>query len=274
VRLLSSLFLMLGLAIAADGAQRSDSRAARVGAMRAIADSVVVAATSSGAIVRFERLAEPVYRFDDPARQFSDGTVWLWSSSGRPVSLLTLSKDRSPDAGLRWIAELTSLASGPISATVEGIGTWQPSSAGVVVRKFPNAPLPDEDATKRLRQMKDLVRLIKAYEFFKPANQPATERYELRALPQPVHRYADASTGVIDGGMFIISYGLNPEIVLLVEAHRDGASRPAWYFGCARIAIAEAHVDFEGKEIWSHAGGYSKGPHDPYWIFTKPIDGE
>jgi hypothetical protein len=274
VQLLISLVLMLGFAIAADGAQRSESRAARLGAMRAIADSVVVAGTSSGADARLERLAEPVYRFDDPARQYSDGTVWAWSRSGRPACLLTLSKARSPEVGLRWIAELTSLAPSPVSATVEGIGRWQPSSAGAVLQKVPKAPLPDEDATKRLRQMKELVRLIKAYEFFKPGDQPKAERYELRVLPQPVHRYADASTGLIDGGMFIISYGLNPEIVLLLEARREGSAGPAWCFGCARIAIAEAHVDFEGKEIWSHPGGFPKGPHDTYWVFTRPIDGE
>ena len=40
------------------------------------------------------------------------------------------------------------------------------------MQKFPKAPLPAEDATKRLRQMKELVRQIKAYEYFKPRNQP------------------------------------------------------------------------------------------------------
>ena len=55
--------------------------------------------------------------------------------------------------------------------------------------------------------------------------------------------------------MFIISYGLNPELVLLVEARREGSSEPAWHYGFARISIAELHVDFESKEIWSHRGG-------------------
>ena len=39
-------------------------------------------------------------------------------------------------------------------------------------------------------------------------------------------------------------------------------------------AIAELHVDFDGKEIWSHPGGYSGGPRDTYWTFAKPIEGE
>jgi hypothetical protein len=273
VRLLISLIFCLGLATVGDGPQGSDSQAARMGAMRAIVDSVTMETTSPDAHQRLERLAEPVYRFDDPARQYLDGTVWAWCRAGRPAALVTLSLDRNP-RGFRWIAELTSLAPGPIFATGAGIGTWRPAGAGVVMQKFPTAPLPAEDATKRLRQMKELLRQLKAYEYFKPDNQPKRERYELRALPQPVHRYADANSGLIDGGMFIISYGVNPELVLLVEARREGSRGPAWYYGIARIAIAEVHVDFESKEIWSHRGGYSRGPDDTYWTFAKPVGGQ
>jgi hypothetical protein len=122
--------------------------------------------------------------------------------------------------------------------------------------------------------MKELVRQLKAYENYKPRDHPAVERYELRVLPQPVHRYADAKSGLIDGGMFIISYGLNPEVVLLVEALREGSTGPAWHCGFARIAQADLHVDFESKEIWSHRGGRTKGPDDTYWLFTRPIEGE
>jgi hypothetical protein len=79
---------------------------------------------------------------------------------------------------------------------------------------------------------------------------------------------------LIDGGMFIISYGVNPELVMLVEASGRGLSGPVWSYGFGRIAIAEIHVDFKGKEIWSHPGGYSNGPRDPYWLFIKPGEAE
>jgi hypothetical protein len=274
VRLLNSMILVLGLAAAGDGPKGADQPVERLRVMRAMADGITMEPTSSGARLGLERLPEPVYRFDDPARQHSDGTVWLWCRSGRPAALLTLSKDRSPSEGLRWIYELTSMSPGPISATVRGFGTWRPSDAGVLMQKFPKAALPAEDATKRLRQMKELVRQIKAYELYKPDNQPSVERYELRVLPQPVYRYADEGSGSIDGAMFIISYGLNPELALLVEALRDGSSVPTWHYGFARIAIADVHVAFENKEIWSHRGGYSRGPDDTYWTFVEPIVGE
>ncbi len=272
MRLLIFPILILGLTAWGDEPQGPDSPSARLVAMRAIADSVTVEKISGDDRLRLERLPEPVYRFDDPARQYSDGTVWAWGRDGRPAALLTLSKDRSPTEGLRWIAELTSLTPGPISATVPGIGKWQPSGAVIVMKKFSGAAPPADDPAKRLRQMKELVRQFKVYEYFKPNNLSRRERYELRALPQPVHRYADETSGLIDGGLFTISYGLNPELILLVEANREGPSGPAWSYGFARIAIAEIHVDLEGQEVWTHRGGFSRGPTDTYWTFAKPIE--
>jgi hypothetical protein len=274
LRLLILLILSLGLATVRDGGQGPDAHAERLREMRALAAGVTMETASPGARQKLDRLAEPVYRFDDAARRTSDGTVWVWCHSGRPSAVATFTKHRSPAGGLHWLTELTSLAPEPISATIEGIGTWQPSGAGVVMQKFPNAPLPADDATKRLRQMKELVRPIKAHESTKPRDHPSVERYELRVLPQPVHRYADAKSGLIDGGMFIIAYGLNPEVVVLVEARSEGSSAPAWHCGFAPIALADLHVDLESKEIWSHRGGRTKGPEDTYWLFTRPIEGE
>jgi hypothetical protein len=266
-----SLAMILGLATVGDGPQGSDKPVERLRAMRAMADGVTTVQISVDGRQKLERLAEPVYRFSDPARNVSDGTVWAWCHSGRPAALVTLTKHHPPARQPHWLSELTSLATGPIAANIEGFGAWQPSGAGVVMHKFPKAPLPADDASTRLRQMKDLVRQIKAHENFKPREDASIERYQLRVLPQPVHRYEDAKSGVIDGGLFIIAYGQNPEIALLVEATREGPSQPAWHFGCARIAIAEVHVDFDNKELWSHKGGNPSGPDDTYCIFMKPI---
>ncbi len=268
------LILCLGVATLGSGRQDSDDRAERLRAMQAIATGVTIETASPGPHQRLERLAQPVYRFNDPARRTLDGTVWVWCDSGRPGAVVTLTKHRSPAEDLHWLTELTSLAPGPISAAIEGIGTWQPAGAGVVMEKLPKAPVPAQDEKQRLRQMKDLVRLIKAHENSRPRENRAVKRYELRVLPQPVHRYADANSGLIDGGMFIVAYGLNPELVMLVEARRDGSSGPAWHCGFARISVMDLHVDFESREIWSHRGGPTKGPGDTYWLFTRPIEGE
>jgi hypothetical protein len=266
------LIMIVGLTNCGSEPQGPDSRAARLEAMRSFAGRVTMNQTTSGARVELERVAEPVYRFDDPARHNLDGTVWAWGRSGRPAALLTVAKYRAPDGSFGWLGEFTSVAPGPLAAAVEGVGVWQPASAGLVMEKFPKAEQPADDAARRLRQMKELVRAIKAYEYFKPRDQPSVERYELRVLPQPAYRYADLASGLIDGGMFIISYGLNPELVVLVEARREGSSPAAWHYGFARIAIAEIHVELDGKEVWTHRGGNPRRADDTYRLFTRPIE--
>ena len=277
MRLLASTILALALAAAGQAPKGTDARSTRLGEMRAFADSITVEESAPGGRARLERSAEPVYRFDVADRNVTDGTVWIWGRSGRPSAVMTVTKHRAARQGPHWLTELTSLAPGPISGTVEGIGTWQPARPGIVMRKFPKAPPPAEDAARRLRQMKDLIRLVRARENSRPRErQPSKPAayFELRVLPQPVHRYVDAKSGVIDGGLFLIAYGLNPEVIMLVEARREGPSGPEWHYGCARVSTMELQVDFEGKEIWSDRGPSSSGPGDTYWLFTRPIAGE
>ena len=266
---------IISLALLTQGSQKqgSDGPAQRLHAMRGLAAGIAMETASGAVRQNFKRLDEPVYRFDDPARRTSDGTTWVWCDSGRPSALVTVTKHESPGGGHHWLTELTSLVPGPISATIEGVGVWQPSETGAPMRKFSKAPVPALDATNRLRQMKDLARQIKAFETNKPRGQPTVDRYELRVLPQPVVRYADAKSGLIDGAMFIIAYGRNPEIVMLVEVRREGSSEPAWLCGFARVAEWTTHVAFDGKEIWS-SGGRSKGSDDTYWHFTRPVQDE
>jgi hypothetical protein len=238
-----------------------------------MADTITIKEVRPGSEVKLERLADPVYRYTDPARQFSDGTVWAWGKTGRPAALFTLAKQRSRAGMLQWVCEFTSLAPGPVSANLGETLQWKPADAGVVMRPIPGAPSPADTEPKRLRQMRDLARKFRAFEYFAPGNQASEERYELRTLPQPVHRYSDPAEGLIDGSAFVIAYGLNPEIILLIEARKDkDSAAPAWSCGMARLAIARLHVDFDGSEIWQHPGGYSRGAADPYFCFTRPSE--
>jgi len=270
MRSLFPTIVLSSLVATGAGPQGSATQPERLSAMRAIADSVKDVTAGPNPRQKLDRLAEPLYRYDDPARRYSDGTVWAWGRSGRPAALLTLTMQPAPASGFSWVVELTSLAPGPVAATFPVVAVWQPTDAGVVMRNFPGAPLPEENALKLFMQMKELVRHIKAHEVLEPRNKLTRERYELRALPSPVHRYSDEASGLIDGAIFLLSYGVNPELVLLVEARREGSSGPAWSYGFGRIAIAEVHVDFKAKEIWSHPGGSSGGPRDTYWVFTLP----
>jgi hypothetical protein len=203
--------------------------------MRAFASDVTVETASAGVHKIAGQLAEPLFRLHDPARRYSDGTIWAWGRSGRPAALLTLAKDGDPVGDHRWLHELVSLSPGPISAGRKGDWTWTPSRGGVVMQRFPKAHDPGEDEAKRLRQMRELARQFTSYELL--GNGPKAQRYELRTLPQPIHRYADREAGLLDGAIFVIAYGLNPEIILLIEARREGRSPPEWTYGFGHFSL-------------------------------------
>jgi hypothetical protein len=94
--------------------------------MRAFAAGITMVESSSGTRRVLERLAEPVYRFDDPARQNLDGTVWAWGRSGRPAALLTFAKTRAPDGSFRWLGELTSLGASSKRSKTSDFGEGSP----------------------------------------------------------------------------------------------------------------------------------------------------
>jgi hypothetical protein len=270
-----NLLLSIVLGQAGDGST-NDRLAAQIPAermkqMRAMADGITIKELRPSGAAELKRIADPLCRYNDPARQFSDGSVWAWGETGRPAALFTLAKERTPSGNFQWVCEMTSLASGPIVAEIEGTPQWRPAEPGIVLKPIPHAPAPADTDPKRLRQMRELARKFKGVEYFAPGNQTTEERYELRTLPQPIRRYSDAASRLIDGAAFVIAYGLNPELVLLIEARKEkGAAEPTWSFGMARISIARVYVEFDGKEIWTHPGGYSNGPQDIYWNFNRP----
>lgn len=277
-RSVAAMLLSLGVAIAGTPARGqvgpSDPKdEQRLQAMDRIAKSIVLQKVDGGLSETIAMLDNPIYRFNDSARSFSDGTVWAWGRSGRPAALLTLSVQKK-EGVLRCLVELTSLSAFPISASVMDDWAWTPRTAGAIARTLPEAPRPAENEARRLLQMRGMARRFRAFEFFEPVAQAQMERYELRLLPQPVHRYSDPKSGLLDGAIFVFAYGTNPEITLLIEARREGKdeSEPSWMYGLARIAGAELHVELDRDEVWKQSRVPFPSRRDPYGIIVIPIE--
>src|SRR4051812_47498350 len=96
----------LGLLVARAGDGPTKSKL--VEAMRTMASEITM--TKPDGTAAFERLEEPIYRYDDPARKFSDGTVWAYGKSGRPAALVCFSLEKRPDGHLQWVEELTAIS--------------------------------------------------------------------------------------------------------------------------------------------------------------------
>jgi hypothetical protein len=213
-------------------------------------------------VASFDR---PFFRYADSARIIADGAIWAWGGEGRPQAMAKCWINRS---GTRTCAfSLTSdervVVRGPQSKV------WEPQSTQVEATKLAGGPPPDPKAAVRLRQIKEQARRFTAHEFWNPDNA----RYELRLLPQPIHRYQDAGKQVEDGAIFLLAYDNNPQILLFLEILTPEQGKERWQYLLARVSSADLRVCLDGKEVWAQARtpGIMGKPTDFYWhMVTAP----
>jgi hypothetical protein len=213
-------------------------------------------------------LKRPLLRFRDRERNTRTGTLWAYGEKGRPLALLAVFT--TPDAvGEHWSSDVVSLSDGPIRVDkVDGQPgrNWFPASSGEEFKTIPNAPTAAADGKKRLVQMLQLLTRLNARENTPKGQKP----YDLTFYQEPLHRYADAEKGIVDGAIFCFAHDTNPEIIIAVEAHGKPESA-TWKYAYFRHSGAPLHVELEGEEIW---GGdvpkeYFNGAACPYWVFRR-----
>jgi len=210
-----------------------------------------------------KRIEKPLLYHGDPTRKHTRGSVWGWGVSGRPVALLELWNNGSNRT--KWACGLCNTSGGKLRAKREGLPWWRENDSAIERKEIPGAPIPAGETAVRQRQLKALAQKFAAYEFWDPNNS----RYELRRLERPLHTYRDPANGLLDGSLYILANGTNPEVALFVEARvqLEGKSTPVWQFAIGRMSHAEFHVEYDGKEIFSGPPGRPlSGPSKPYWV--------
>ena len=206
---------------------------------------------------------EPLLRFDDPVTGVVDGTVFVWMLDGRPAVAASV-----------WIRktghefhEFQSLAAGALTASNQGLAKWAPAQAGIERKPAPNAPPPAATAAGRLNQMRAFAR-----EYAATVSASEKDRQELRLLPQPVCRYGRPDGAVVDGALFAICKGTNPEVLLLVEAVTNG-NELEWHYAFARMTSRACEVRRDEKVIWTAPRVYRESPTDPYFNVVQRYQG-
>jgi len=191
--------------------------------------------------------SKPIYVWTNPTRSHGQhGAVFIWTHLGRPV--VVASTFSHPEMGRRMVChEFHSLS---LDMLVPDHGDaperWDPK-APVPLYPLPGAPEPDASPARRLIQMRSLTR-----DFTSHSIDYQKERWELRLLPQPLYRYEKPEGVVIDGALFafVTSAGTDPEVMLVLEARKDG-ERPAWHYRAIRFSDSNLYVQHRGKEVWS-----------------------
>ena len=260
----SLLLLLLTLAVsrapatfAQDDAAKEKMLAERLEFMKASAAEYRFAAADSDRR-ELQIVSEPSLRWTNPVSGLQDGTLFLWTEkSGRPAAAaqVFLTADNL------WLHEFQSLYEGPFTAQRDEKPVWEPSRAGVSFKKLEGAPTPASSAVKRLSQMRQLANRFTANDEFE-----GKSRWELRMLAKPLLRYADEKADLLDGAMFALAHGTDPEVFILLEARKADGDY-VWHYALAPMTGYALKVQLDGKETWEVQ--WRKGPYkpsDPFFI--------
>jgi hypothetical protein len=216
---------------------------------------------------KVKQIEKPLLYYGDPTRDNDRGSLWGWGDKGRPVALLELWQGVNNRA--TWHLCVCNTSGRKVRATRGGDTWWSENDSEVELKDVPDAAAPSTDATKRQLQLNQLAKKFSGYEFWDPNNS----RYELRRLEKPVRTYKDEDDGIVEGALYILANGTNPEILVFLEARTDpkDKKKTSWQFAAGRSALAELHVDFDGKEVYqsprqARHGSRVSGPNKPFWL--------
>ena len=207
---------------------------------------------------QFKLQLPPVFRWTQPVRGGDDGALFVWLDGGRLAAVGTIFAWPRDD-GLRVVQhEFHSFATTPIKAIWDGRMVWSPAK-GVARDPVPDAPTPASSAPQRLRQIKAI-----AGGFSGNSVAPDDGRWELRLLAKPLYRYAlEETDDVLDGALFTLTQGTDPEVLLLIEAARRGDGYQ-WQYCCGRFSDYALTVRYHDKQIWSVDASGQATPNEPY----------
>jgi hypothetical protein len=206
-----------------------------------------------------------VLRWTNPGVGRVYGDVFVWTRNGRPEAVISFYKAWQPKYD--FTAEMHSLSLSGISAERDGVLLWQPQKAGIALNNVTDAAKPAESASRRLQQMRELAGRFSA-RLVDQRVKVDGERQELRLLTQPLYRYRSTDPEVLDGALFGIVLGTDPEVFLLLEARQSGDNR-TWQYGLARMNIDPIAVSYMDKEVWRVEKAPYRGPIDASYRVTS-----
>lgn len=234
-------------------------RADRLRRMRELASSFRLLSDAAKPDSAVPLIETPLLRYNDETRESHDSSLWIWSTGGRPTALLAIELYPEKPRGPRWLFEIASLSTGRIGARHATDLDWTARGPGLAFRPLEGAPSPAEKPVRRMTQFKELHRRFTAHE-----KTPTEGRIELRPLPNPLFRYADAAAGVVDGAILSFANGTNPEVLLILEARTDKNETAGWQYALVQMSGAEVLAELDGESVWSQKEADPPAVRDGY----------
>lgn len=192
---------------------------------------------------KLARVADPVLRWSNPlGGQRARGEIFLWTDAGIPAAVVSINEFTDAAGRTHGEQEWCSLAAGPLAA--KGPRRWSPKAGVLLAKALADVDPPADSAPQRQRQMRDL-----AARFNGEKTTRAGIQRLLRLLPKPIYRYEPEDAAILDGGLYVLAEGTDPEALLALEARRSGMSY-TWHYAFARMNSVHLTGWFDGKTVW------------------------
>ncbi len=224
------------------------------------------------------RLAEmrkqPLLLWHNTVRQQEQGALYVWLDDGAPVALASIFSFEY-QGKVHCKHECISFADKGLVARMGPQVVWSPTRSGVDWRELNDWQTPGETPARRLTQMRSLCR-----EFTARVIRPEGDSSNLQLLSQPLLRYQSSSKKIVDGGIFAFAVVTDPELLLIIEAYNDGASRK-WRYAVGRSHYWQLELNRNQRQVWTadldialQSTNFNDASHSrkPYFSFHPPQD--
>jgi hypothetical protein len=204
--------------------------------------------TQGAASTQLKLEEDPVLRWSNPHVGRVYGSVFVWTTNGRPAVVASIFQYFTPNDGTYYV-ELKSLSRNELEGTRDGKKLWSPRSAEMKWLSLADFDAPRSSKRERLQQMRKMAGEFSA-ELTDRRESSDGKRVQLRLLPQPIHRDKSPDAELPDGAMFTFVQGTDPEILLLFEADRNAAN-VNWQYAVARLNTDSLLLQHKSREVWS-----------------------
>ncbi len=185
---------------------------------------------------------DSVLRWSNPEAGEIYGNVYFWTRQGRPEVVGSFLQWYSPFT--HGSHEFQSLSTQRIVGSRDGQNVWSTEQAGVSFTLVSGAPAVADSAIVRLRQARSMARKFQVRRTDRDGKTG-----ELRLLAQPLARYGNDESQVLDGGLFAFVQGTDPEVFLLLEA-RKHQNDWQWHFALARMNSVQFVATHRDRTVW------------------------
>ena len=207
-------------------------------------------------------LPRPLLYWTNPVNKEVYGSVYLWTHKGRPAALGSLYRFYSPKKS--FSIELQSLSEQRLLMQKAGSLVWQPSR-GLRFAEFPDSSKPSSTSSGRRIQVKKLAK-----RFVVDQIKRDLQVTRLRLLSKPLYVYPKSDD--IEGSLFSIGEGTNPEVLLIIEA-RKHEDQLRWEYAIGRLSTEGLRVKLDDKVVWE-VSQFQKPfnrPKEPYSIIYRRL---